>query len=136
MLTGLEENLGKCRKVIQDHVSKCVLTVDCDDFPLHTWNQATIDSFYRYCFERQVLPELNSSNDKFKLSGPKEQVIATQTEFYRLKSIKAEEARISSYARLAVWMFEASHETFEKYSLKLNALLETTFINNNKSVRI
>jgi hypothetical protein len=136
MLTGLEERLKECRKAIQDHVNKCVLTVDCDDFPLHTWDQATIDSFYRYCFERQVLPEFNSSNEKFKLSGPKEQVNATQMEFYRVKGIKAEEARIASYARIAVWMFETSNETYEKYSLKLNALIETAFTNNNTSVRI
>jgi len=135
-LTGLEERLRECRKAIQDHVNKCVLTVDCDDFPLHTWNQATIDSFYRYCFERQVLPEVNSSNGKIKLSGPKEQVNATQIEFYRIKGIKAEEALISSYARIAIWMFETSNETYEKYSLKLNAQIEIAFANNNTSVRI
>ncbi|CAF2475555.1 unnamed protein product [Rotaria sp. Silwood2] len=136
MLTGLEEKVNECCKAMQDHVIECVLTVDCDEFPLHTWNQATIDSFYRYCSERQVLPEVNTSNDKFKLSGPKEQVKATQIEFYRLKSIKAEEERIASYARIAVWLFEIRNGVFEKYSLKLNALIETAFANNNDLVRV
>ncbi|CAF4976450.1 unnamed protein product, partial [Rotaria sp. Silwood1] len=136
MLTALEENMNKCCKTIQDYVNGCILTVDCDEFPLHTWNQATIDSFYRYCAERQVLPEFNSFDDKFKLSGPKEQVKAAQTEFYRLKSIKAEEERIASYARVAVWLFEIRNGIFEKYSLKLNALIETANANDNELVRI
>jgi hypothetical protein len=136
MLTGLEEKLRECWKAIQDHISKCVVTVDCGEFPLHTWNQATIDSFYRYCCERQVLPNVNSSNNKLKLSGPKEQVHATQIEFYQLNSTKAEEARILSYARIAVWMFETGNNTFEEYSLKLNAQIEAASANQNESVRI
>ncbi len=136
MLTGVEEKLKECWKAVQCHVSKCVYTVDCDEFPLHTWNQATIDSYYRYCYEKQVLPEVNSSNDKLKLSGPKEEVKATQIEFYRLKSIKAEEARILSYAHIAVWMFETRNNNFEKYSLNLNAVIEIAFTNHQESVRI
>ncbi|CAM4880187.1 unnamed protein product [Rotaria socialis] len=133
-LTGLEENLKKCWKVIQDYINERVLTEECDDFPLHTWNQSLIDSFYRYCLERHVLPEVNTIGDRFKLSGPKEQVKMTQIEFYRLKCIKAEEARIASYARIAVWLFEIEDRVFKKYSLKLNALIETASANGNELV--
>ncbi|CAF2574114.1 unnamed protein product [Rotaria sp. Silwood2] len=83
-------------------------------------------------FFRQILPEVNRSNDKLKLLGPKEEVKEVQIEFYRLKSVKAEEARIASYARVAVWLFEIENNTFEKYSLKLNALFETALEHNNE----
>ncbi|CAF4699150.1 unnamed protein product, partial [Rotaria sp. Silwood1] len=133
-LTGLEQDIKESWKLIQNHVNKCVLTVECDEFPFYTWNQKTIDSFYKYCLERQILPEVNRSNDKLKLLGPKEEVKEAQIEFYRLKSVKAEEARIASYARVAVWLFEIENNTFEKYSLKLNALFETALEHNNEVV--
>ncbi|CAF2698612.1 unnamed protein product [Rotaria sp. Silwood2] len=131
-LTGLEQDIKESWKLIQNHVNKCVLTVECDEFPFYTWNQKTIDSFYKFCLERQILPEVNRLNDKLKLLGPKEEVKEAQIEFYRLKSVKAEEARIASYARVAVWLLEIENNTFEKYSLKLNALFETALELNNE----
>ncbi|CAF1150856.1 unnamed protein product, partial [Rotaria sordida] len=103
ILIGSEENMKSCRKAVQDHVHKCVQTEECDEFPLHTWDQATIDIFYKYCFEQHVIPEVNSTNEKLQLAGPKDKVMDTKTEFYRMKSRKAEEARIASYARIAIW---------------------------------
>jgi len=128
--------MKKCWKAVQDHVNGCVKTEECDEFPLHTWNQATIDIFYKYCFEQHVIPEVNSTNEKLKLAGPKDKVMKAKMEFYRMKGVKAEEARIASYARIAVWVYETSAGTVEKYSLKLNALIEEAFINHSDSVRI
>ncbi|CAF1308889.1 unnamed protein product [Rotaria sp. Silwood1] len=99
------------------------------------------ENYKAFCFKlaelrqkKQILPEVNRSNDKLKLLGPKEEVKEAQIEFYRLKSVKAEEARIASYARVAVWLFEIENNTFEKYSLKLNALFETALEHNNEVV--
>ncbi|CAF1055974.1 unnamed protein product [Rotaria sordida] len=135
ILIGSEENMKSCQKAVQDHVHKCVQTEECDEFPLHTWDQATIDIFYKYCFEQHVIPEVNSTNEKLQLAGPKDKVMDTKTEFYRMKSRKAEESRIASYARIAIWVYETTTGTIEKYSLKLNALIEEAFSNNRDSVR-
>lgn len=135
-LIGLEENLNKCLEAIKTYVGERILTVDCEVFPLNTWNQETIDSFYKYCFERQVLPEVTLPGDKLKLSGPKDATTGAQIEFYRLKGAKADEARIISYSRLAVWLYEIENEVFEKYSLQVNASIETAYSHENESVRI
>ncbi|CAF3896260.1 unnamed protein product [Rotaria sordida] len=82
-----------------------------------------------------VIPEVNSTNEKLQLAGPKDKVMDTKTEFYRMKSRKAEESRIASYARIAIWVYETTTGTIEKYSLKLNALIEEAFSNNRDSVR-
>jgi hypothetical protein len=103
---------------------------------LHTWNQATIDAFYQYCLERHVLPEVDLTNEKLKLSGPKDMVMETESEFYRIKSVKAEEAFIASSARAAIWAFETTTGTYVKYSLKLNADIEHARSSGCNSVRI
>ena len=121
---------------MQDHVNKCVKTEECDEFPLHTWNQVTIDAFYKYCFEQQVLPEISSMDERLQLSGPANEVMSVKMEFYRMKSVKAEEARVAFYARIAVWVFELSPGVVEKYSLKLNALIEDASNSNLESVRL
>lgn len=135
-LIGSGDNTKKCRKAIQDHINGCTQTEELDEFPLHTWNQTTIDLFYKYCLEQHVIPEINSANEKLKLAGPRDKVMEVKVEFYRMKSIKAEEARVASYARIAIWVYETSAGTIEKYSLKLNALIEEAFSNNFDLVRI
>jgi hypothetical protein len=135
-LTGAEEKMNECCKAAQDYVNRCVLTVECEEFPLHSWDQTTINIFYEYSFEQHVIPEVDSINEKLKLSGPTDKVMETKTEYYRMKSIKAEDARVASYARIAVWVYEMSNGNVEKYSLKLNALIEEAFSKNVDSVRI
>jgi hypothetical protein len=135
-LIGSEENIGKCWKAVQDHISGCVQTNECDEFPLHTWNQETIDIFFKYCFEQHVIPEVNPTDEKLKLVGPKDKVMEVKAEFYRTKSIKAEEAHAASYAQIAVWVYEVSAGIIEKYSLKLNAIIEEAFSKNLDTVRI
>jgi hypothetical protein len=136
MVTGSKESMNECWRAIQDHVHKFVRTEECDEFPLHTWNRITIDTFYQYCFAQQVLPEINPKNDRLALSGPAHEVKVVQMEFYRMKSVKAEEARIVFYARIAVWVFESFRGVVEKYSLKLNALIEDAHNGKMKSVRL
>lgn len=128
--------MGKCWKAVQDHISGCVQIEECDEFPVHTWNQATIDTFFRYCLEQDVIPEVNSKNEKLKLIGPKAKVMEVKVEFYRMKSIKAEEARVTSFAQIAVWVYETPLGTIEKYSLKLNANIEEAFNRNSDTVRV
>jgi hypothetical protein len=135
-LTGSEEKQKQCRQAIEEHVSGCVLTKNCEEFPLHTWNQTTIDAFYQYCLERHVLPEVNLANEKLKLSGPKDMVMTTESEFYRTKGAKVEEAFIASSARVALWAFETNTGTYVKYSLKLNAHIEHAWGTGCTSVRI
>ena len=62
--------------------------------------------------------------------------MTVKMEFYRMKSVKAEEARIAFYARIAVWVFESSPGVVGKYSLKLNALIEDALNDKLKSVRL
>lgn len=135
-LIGSNENVNKCWKAVQHHASGCVKTEECDEFPLDTWDQETIDIFYKYCFEQHVIPEVNSTDDKFKLAGPKDTVMEMTKEFYRMKSRKAEEALSATYARIAVWLYETSDGIIEKYSLKLNAQIEQAYSNHLDSVSI
>ena len=135
-LIGSEENIRTCWKAVQDHISGCVQTNECDEFPLHTWNQATIDVFFKYCLAQHVIPEINSTDEKLKLVGSKDKVMEVKVEFYRMKSNKAEEAHAASYAQIAVWVYETSAGTIEKYSLKLNAIIEEAFSKNSDTVRI
>lgn len=135
-LIGSEENIKACCTAVKHHINAHVLTEECDEFPLHTWDQATINLFYKYSFQQDVIPEINANNEALLLPGPRDKVLLAKTEFYRMKSIQAVEAYVASYARIAVWMYEASPGVVEKYSLKLNALIEEAFTDNVKSVRI
>lgn len=128
--------MEKCWRAIQDHISGCAQTQECDDFPLHIWNQATIDIFFKYCFEQNVIPDVNSTNERLKLTGLKEKVMEVKVEYYRMKSIKAEEARVASYAQIAVWVYETGDGNIEKYSLKLNAIIEEAFSKHSNTVCI
>lgn len=135
-LIGSEEKLTECCTAVQAHVNKCVVTKDCGGFPLHTWNQEEIASFYRLCCEKQVLPELILPDNQFKLSGSKEQVHEIEIEFYRLKYERAEEAHVSSFALIANWKFETENNNFQPYSSRLNAQIEMASQKKQKSVRI
>lgn len=112
---------------MQKYISESVRTVECDEFPLRTWDQSTINMFFKYCFEQHVIPEVRQTDEKLILNGPKDKVLEVKAEFYRTKSIKADEAHAASYARIAVWIYEVCAGLIEKYSLKLNAIIEEAF---------
>lgn len=119
---------------MQEYVQKSIITTDCDQIPLHVWNQSVIDKFYRYCTEQQVFINIVKPKDHLTLTGFPEHVREAQTEFYRLTTIATEEARIVAFARIAVWALEVSPGRIENYSPKINATIEYAYINSEKSV--
>lgn len=50
--------------------------------------------------------------------------------------MKAEEARLASFARIAVWIYNTRQGYTKKYSLKLNALIEEAHHQKKKEVCI
>jgi hypothetical protein len=126
-LIGKEENLQQCWKATKSHIDGCVLTQECDELPLHIWNQTSIYNFYKYCVSRRVLPQFDSTNQKLTLLGGKDDVGEATLEFYRMKCRISEEESYASYDRIAVWVYETRPDNVEKYSLKLNALIESAY---------
>lgn len=70
---------------------------------------------------------MDPESETLRLSGPREHVINVLTEFYRVKAEKQEENYIALIARHVVWGFLTTSNTYEKYSLKINARIEDAY---------
>lgn len=134
MVTGYQQGVTQSLQEIRDFVQTCKTAEECDEFPVDVWDQATINSYFRYCLQQCVLPEIDGETCRLKLMGGKDDVMLTAKEFYRIKSEKAEEARLATYARIATWLYRVGPRRVAKYSLKLNALIEAAHHSKSATV--
>lgn len=68
-----------------------MIKITLDSF--NSWNQDMINAFYKFCYDRRVLPKL-SSDKKLRLIGPINNVLQAKVK-YQLMSMLVEEKRHS-----------------------------------------
>ncbi|CAF1094066.1 unnamed protein product [Rotaria sordida] len=126
----------KCRKALKDYVQKSISVSEQHGLSgLKKWTQPTIDSFYIYCFQRLVVPEMDIHTGYCKLFGSKESVREAENEYYRQQTKQSEHARLMIVARDVIWAFKKDDNNWEKFSSELNAHIEDAFISKLKGFK-
>jgi hypothetical protein len=94
---------------------------------LRRWTQPAINDFYKFCFSRQVILDMNITIGYLKLFGSKESVIQAELEYYREQKEQSEQARLAVIARDIIWAYKVDDNTSEKYLPELNARIEDAY---------
>lgn len=131
------ENQKECKNALVDYVQKSILVSEQQGLTgLKKWTQPNIDSFYMFCFQRLVIPEIDIHNSYCKLLGPKEGVRDAENEYYRQQTNLSEHARLVTVAQNIIWAFKKDENDWEKFPNELNTHIEDAFISKLKTVSI
>ncbi len=67
-----EEGVARCQERILKYLSRCVRSIKLTHPTgiFHSWDQHTINAFYKYCKDRYVLPKLDETQNEIELIGP------------------------------------------------------------------
>ncbi len=103
---------------------------------LKKWTQPAINEFYKFCFDRHVILDMNITIGYLKLFGSKESVTQVEVEYYRIQTKQSEQARLSGIARNIIWAYKVDDNRSEKYPPELNARIEDAHSSNVPSVSL
>ncbi|CAF1357967.1 unnamed protein product [Rotaria magnacalcarata] len=133
IISNTKEKQEECRMALENYVKKSISVSEQHDLSgLKKWTQPTIDSFYMYCFQRLVIPEMDIHTGYCKLFGSKESVREAENEYYRQQTKQSEHARLMVVARDVIWAFKKDENDWEKFPSELNARIEDAFISKLK----
>ncbi|CAF3834464.1 unnamed protein product [Rotaria sp. Silwood1] len=136
IVSNIIEKQEECKKALEDYVHKSISVSEQHDLSgLKKWTQPTIDSFYMYCLQRLVVPEMDIHTGYCKLFGSKESVRETENEYYRQQTKQSEHARLMVVARDIIWAFKKNENNWEKFPSELNAHIEDAFISKLKTFK-
>ncbi|CAF3357209.1 unnamed protein product [Rotaria socialis] len=136
IISNTIEKQEECRMALEDYVQKSISVSEQHDLSgLKKWTQPTIDSFYMYCFQRLVIPEMDIHTGYCKLFGSKESVREAENEYYRQQTTQSEHARLMVVARDVIWAFKKDENDWEKFPSELNASIEDAFISKLKTFK-
>ncbi|CAF3244916.1 unnamed protein product [Rotaria socialis] len=122
------EKQEECKKALNEYVKKSIFTcVPKHQQVLKRWTQPAINAFYKYCFDRNVVPDINIVVGSCKLFGLKAAVGDAENEYYREHIKQSEQARLIAIARDIIWAFQIDDNTWIKYKSELNALIEDAY---------
>ena len=118
---------------VENSVSVCELDQQAG---LKKWMQPAINEFFKYCFHRSVIPDMNVLIGFVKLSGPKQAVIEAENQYFREQAKQIEQAHLAVIARDIVWAYTKDNCNWVKYSLELNAHIEDEYVLERPTVSI
>ncbi|CAF4464247.1 unnamed protein product [Rotaria socialis] len=131
------EKQEECKKALNEYVKKSIFTcVPKHQQVLKRWTQPAINAFYKYCFDRNVVPDINIVVGSCKLFGLKAAVGDAENEYYREHIKQSEQARLIAIARDIIWAFQIDDNTWIKYKSELNALIEDAYSSKSLTVSI
>ncbi|CAF0990647.1 unnamed protein product [Rotaria sordida] len=131
-ITILSNNIEKqeeCKKALNYYVQQSISVREhFKQDLLKKWTQLAINTFYRYCFDRHVIPNMDILTGYLKLFGSKESVTEAENEYYREQVKQSEQARLITIAQDIIWAFKIDDKNWEKYPPELNAHIEDAYL--------
>ncbi|CAF1440926.1 unnamed protein product [Rotaria sordida] len=72
--------IAKCQQRINRYISRCTSTIKLiyTNGVFQSWDQHTINSFYKYCKDRCILPKLSETNDEIELIGSTSNILEAE----------------------------------------------------------
>ena len=124
-----------CKRAIESYVKESTMKREFfQQDVLKKWTQPAIYGFYRYCVNRRVILEMDTTINYFALSGSTQSVSEAENEYNREQVRQSEQARLAVIARDIVWAYQVDEKNWEKYSCELNARIEDAHASEVKSV--
>lgn len=80
------------------------------------------------------MPKIDENEISLSLTGASLNVTKVIAEFYKMKASILEDNYASLVARHVIWANESENGTYQRYPLKVNALIEDSFQAGQKSV--
>ncbi|CAF2078725.1 unnamed protein product, partial [Rotaria magnacalcarata] len=87
LMSSMHENLEKCKEKMISYIKGSIIKLKLDAF--NGWNQYLINAFYKFCYDRRVLPKIGD-DQKLRLIGPINNVHEAK-EKYRLNNALIQE---------------------------------------------
>ncbi|CAM4863546.1 unnamed protein product [Rotaria socialis] len=127
--TSSNSNISKCKRSINDYMNKHVLTKIKLNYPFYAeiWNKDMINSYYKYCLENFVLPQIiqidlqNDQQQSLDLIGPICAVNQAVQKYELMSDI--ERQRILIYTEIS--------ESIEQCPINPTSVLNTTTDSSN-----
>ncbi|CAF4593643.1 unnamed protein product [Rotaria socialis] len=92
------EDAQKCEKTISSYLSRCIssvkITKSNDIF--QSWDQHAINSFYKYCKDRCILPKIAETKNEIELMGPPTSILEIKKKLLILSELMAEKLRATT----------------------------------------
>ena len=128
LISSSRRKQEECKRAIETHVKESTMTRKLLHHDvLRKWTQPAINNFYRYCFDRRVMVEMDTIINQIQLSGSKESVSEAENEYNREQVRQREQAHLAIIARDIIWAYQVDRKHWEKYSGELNAHIEDAF---------
>ncbi|CAM2724483.1 unnamed protein product [Rotaria socialis] len=87
LMSSMHKNLEKCKEKMINYIKGSIIKIKLDAF--NDWNQYLINAFYKFCYDRRVLPKIGD-DQKLRLIGPINNVHEAK-EKYRLNNALIQE---------------------------------------------
>lgn len=99
MLITFESNdISKCQEKINNHLNRCLTSskISSLDGIFNSWDQYTLNAFYKYCKDRYVLPQIDKTGNTLELTGPVNYVREAKKKWYFLRELVKEKTSNTS----------------------------------------
>ena len=84
LISSARNKQEECKRAIESHVKESTLKREfVQQDVLRKWTQPAINAFYRYCFNRRVIVEMDTLINYLGLFGSKEYVTEAENEYNR-----------------------------------------------------
>ncbi|CAF1430186.1 unnamed protein product, partial [Adineta steineri] len=118
----------ECKKALNNHIQKSIAVREyLQQTALKIWTQPTINIFYKFCFNRHVVLDMNIQIGYLKLFGSEQLVIEADNEYHKEQAQQSEQARLAVIARDVIWAYKINDNNWEKYSSELNIRIEDEY---------
>ena len=135
LISSARKKQEACKRAIESYAKESTLKREfLQQDVLRKWTQPAINAFFRYCFSRHVILEMNTTINYVALSGSKESVNEAEIEYNREQVRQSEQARLAVIAQDIVWAYQVDEKNWEKYPRELNVRIEDAHASKMTSV--
>ncbi|CAF1388528.1 unnamed protein product [Rotaria sordida] len=115
------ERVTRCKQQLNKYLSQCISTVKIihSNDIFQSWDQQTINSFYKYCKDRCVLPKLDETKTEIELIGPATSTLEAKKKFHIFSELMKEKLYSTSTVERSSSAIHYSTRSKDKINMKM-----------------